>query len=101
MARGPERPGRGLSHDYRFGLMAAALLAAEAVAILLTTSDHILGVDGIYYARYAKNLVDHGAFSLSASPPWEPSAYRTPGYPLFLAALRLIGGNSVLIVRVA
>lgn len=87
--------------DPRFAVAAGLILVAAAALIIPFSGNHIIGVDGIGYERYAKNLVDHSVFSPAASAPFEPSIYRTPGYPLFLAALRLIGGGSVVIVRIA
>jgi hypothetical protein len=48
---------------------------------------------GEYYA-IARNLVEHGAFSQSETPPFVPDTWRTPGYPLFLAAIMLVVGKS-------
>jgi 4-amino-4-deoxy-L-arabinose transferase-like glycosyltransferase len=87
--------------DYRFAAVAGLILLVEAVAIIAMTDDQIIGVDGRNYELYARNLIDHGAYSAEAVAPYDPSMYRTPGYPLFLAALRLIGGDSVVIVRIA
>ncbi|MCH8967192.1 MAG: glycosyltransferase family 39 protein [Planctomycetes bacterium] len=48
---------------------------------------------GEYYA-IAKNVAAHGTFSLSESPPLDPDTWRTPGYPLVLAAFLLLFGSS-------
>jgi len=48
---------------------------------------------GEYYA-IARNLVEHGVFSQSETPPFVPDTWRTPGYPLFLAAIMLVAGKS-------
>ncbi len=48
------------------------------------------GGDSPGYMLLAKNLVEHGAFSLSDTSPYIPSNIRTPGYPLFLAIIYLI-----------
>lgn len=47
-----------------------------------------LRADAGEYAQYAKNLVDHGTYSLSATVPPPPDSFRSPGYALFLAACR-------------
>ena len=88
----------------RFGALATLLLGAEAVAVLLLSGEgrhRILGHDGVEYERYARNLVDHGAFSNAVHAPYAPSVFRTPGYPTLLAAIRLAAGDSLLAVRVA
>jgi hypothetical protein len=46
------------------------------------------------YYRIACNIVDHGTFSQSDSPPLKPDTWRTPGYPVFLAMLMLVVGRS-------
>jgi 4-amino-4-deoxy-L-arabinose transferase-like glycosyltransferase len=98
------RPGPRTSRfDLRFAGACALLLVAEALCILLLTGseyDRIVGGDGPEYVRYARNLVDNGVFSRAAAAPYDPSIYRTPGYPFFLAGLRLFAGDSLLIVRV-
>jgi len=48
---------------------------------------------GEYYT-IASNLVEHGTFSQSESPPLLPDTWRTPGYPLLLAGVMLVPGNS-------
>jgi 4-amino-4-deoxy-L-arabinose transferase-like glycosyltransferase len=95
--------GKTLWPSRGFAAALFALLAIETAAILALSAEgrhSITSPDGVVYNRFATNLVDHGAFSAATSAPFEPSVYRTPGYPLFLAALRLIGGDSLLLVRV-
>ena len=46
------------------------------------------------YHALARSLVEHGAFSQSEAPPFAPDTWRTPGYPLFLAAIMLVVGKS-------
>ncbi len=45
------------------------------------------------YHAIARNIVEHGAFSQSQTPPLEPDTWRTPGYPLFLALTMLLVGE--------
>ena len=51
-------------------------------------------LDAKEYYQIACNLVDHGVFSQSKSEPYKPDTWRTPGYPVFLAALIIIFGKS-------
>lgn len=53
-----------------------------------------LRADAGQYAQYASNLLEHGVHSLSTQNPPPPDSYRSPGYPLFLALCRLLGGGS-------
>lgn len=48
---------------------------------------------GEYYAL-AKNIVRHGAFSQNEAAPFSPDTWRTPGYPMLLAAGMLLVGDS-------
>jgi hypothetical protein len=48
---------------------------------------------GEYY-NIARNLVGHAAFSSADAPPFVPDTWRTPGYPLFLAASVFVVGSS-------
>lgn len=63
------------------------------------TTPQLLGGDARDYHRLAENLVRHGAYSLQDHPPYGPSAYRTPGYPLFLAAIYATLGPAPWLIR--
>lgn len=53
-----------------------------------------LRADAGQYAQYAHNLVEHGVYSLAAGEDAPaPDSFRSPGYPLFLAACRVVGGD--------
>ena len=43
------------------------------------------------YVDLAQNLLQFGEFSRSEAPPFVPEIFRTPGYPVFLAVINLIG----------
>ncbi|MFN8453197.1 MAG: glycosyltransferase family 39 protein [Anaerolineae bacterium] len=42
----------------------------------------------------AQNIVNHGVFSQTNTPPFSPDIERTPIYPLFLATILVVFGNS-------
>ena len=46
------------------------------------------------FHRIGVNVARHGVFSDHTEPPYEPDTWRTPGYPLFLAAVVLLAGES-------
>ena len=46
------------------------------------------------YYQLAINLFQHGVFSSSSAAPFHPDAFRTPGYPLFLALIFFLAGSS-------
>ena len=51
-----------------------------------------LAADAGQYAQYASNLCEHATFSLAKESPPPPDSFRSPGYPLFLAACRWLAG---------
>lgn len=51
------------------------------------------GGDSPGYVRLAKNLIKHRTFSSQPDEPFTPDTFRTPGYPLFLAAIHFLFGN--------
>jgi len=68
----------------------------KAVLGIWVFSDNPQGVfessDSYEYHRLALNIIRHGSFSQSPSPPLEPETIRTPGYPFLVAGLyQLIG----------
>ncbi len=52
-------------------------------------------LDSQEYYQIARNVAEHGTFSQSTEPPRRPDTWRTPGYPLFLAGVMLVGGGAV------
>ncbi len=56
--------------------------------------------DEVTYHQLAVNLIEHSSFSTAAAPPYYPTVWRVIGYPLFLAAVHTIFGDSLLAVRV-
>lgn len=76
----------------RFFLACGGLLMLEVIA-LLAFGDRALTGDERQYVAYATHLIEDGSFSLGEGP----SLYRTPGYPAFLAALRLVDGSLALV----
>jgi 4-amino-4-deoxy-L-arabinose transferase-like glycosyltransferase len=54
--------------------------------------------DSEKYIIYAENIMEGKGFSLQKDPPYAPSAFNTPLYPLFIATIYKIFGKNVLIV---
>ena len=69
-------------------------LAARAAFVVGAEMPAPLRVDAGEYAQYAYNLVEHGVYSMSKQPEPLPDSFRSPGFPLFLALCRLLGGDS-------
>ena len=86
------------------------VLAVAAAILLLALGSRVFlalwlandeSDDGRLYSLIARNVVEHGSFSIEEWPPWEPTYIRMPGYPLFLAAVYgTFGGGSDGAVRV-
>ena len=81
------------------------LLVASALvhgSLLIATAWRSGGIDAHAFNsldcgefhRIGVNVARHGVFSDHAEPPLEPDTWRTPGYPLFLAAVVLLAGES-------
>jgi len=70
------------------------------VLVGLDPNRTFFGGDSHQYHVLATNLLDRGIFSLQTSPPYEPDIFRTPGYPLFMAAIYGISGHSLLALAV-
>lgn len=56
--------------------------------------------DSFVYADLAANVAGHGVFSQAHGEPRAPSAYKPPGYPVFLAGLLRLGVDTPRQVRV-
>lgn len=50
--------------------------------------------DAASYRGAALTLLEHGVFSYSTSAPFEPTAYRPPGYTAFQAAVAALSGST-------
>lgn len=76
------------------------MLALAGLALLLRVSflssyDHIPVSDESDYLELASNLVESGVYSLQG----EPTAFRPPAYPAFVAIVHLVFGTSIIAVR--
>ena len=52
-----------------------------------------LFIDSQAYKTTALNVINHHVFSYNNAPPYEPSGFRAPGYPLWLALIYLVFGS--------
>ena len=75
---------------YLYFLMLFLELIVAAIILGRFGFDFYQGGDSPGYMTIAKNFVDHGVFSFDNTPPYTPTNFRTPGYPLFLALIYLI-----------
>ncbi len=92
------RPWRRYAAVFLLGLI------LRVPVLLLVAADPSRAVppgDAPGYLQLAVNLFGHGVFSQQTGPPFFPDAYRTPGYPLFLALIFRTTGISVIAVAAA
>ncbi|MEW5736758.1 MAG: tetratricopeptide repeat protein, partial [Thermodesulfobacteriota bacterium] len=66
-------------------LVLFALVARVQCARTLVI-DLPIRADGVDYLNYATNLVQHGFLSMNIGPGAKPDSFRSPGYPLLIAA---------------
>jgi len=55
------------------------------------TKGEAYSADSYLYLHLADNICKHLVFSRDTLPPFTPEVFRTPGYPVFLAILKLLG----------
>lgn len=53
--------------------------------------------DSREYRQIAKNIIAGNGYSLKVKPPYKPTVYRAPGYPLYLASLYLFNDSNFFI----
>jgi hypothetical protein len=75
------------------------LFATPGIVAVATLQNGVIG-DGPEYHQLAVNLLQHHVFSEAHGIPYEPSVFRTPGYPLFLAAIYPLTHRSTGAVRI-
>ncbi len=83
-------------------LIALTLLALGIRAAYVATAvvDNPIRADAAQYVRYGYNLAFHGVYSSAQAPDvLEPDSFRSPGYPLQLAALLALVDNPAAFYR--
>lgn len=90
----------------------ATKIATAVVVIVLIEMVAVLAIghranapvesgDGTDYHNLAVNLLQAHIYSRDAGPPLQPTMYRSPGYPLFLAGIYAVTGPSPPAVRIS
>jgi 4-amino-4-deoxy-L-arabinose transferase-like glycosyltransferase len=75
------------------------IVTVQALALFWKGELVPMSGDAPEYHRIAVNLLQHHGYSASKAPPYEPTTYKTPGYPFFLAFAYALSGQSLLFVR--
>jgi hypothetical protein len=76
-------------------LLLGLIVFAAAVAFHLTIATYLADQqpgDSRVYIQLARNVVEQGVFSVDATPPYNPTLIRMPGYPFFLIGVYEING---------
>jgi 4-amino-4-deoxy-L-arabinose transferase-like glycosyltransferase len=74
----------------RIAIGVAAAVFIFGIVYGVSLEDRLRFPDEREYLTLADNLVDHGAYTRDGT---QPTAYRPPGYPVALAALRWLGAD--------
>ena len=75
-------------------LVGLGIFAVAVASGVYWGTDVVQGGDAPEYRRLAENILEGHGFSLSVGSPYEPTARRAPGYPLFLALVYTVFGRS-------
>jgi 4-amino-4-deoxy-L-arabinose transferase-like glycosyltransferase len=85
-----------------FGIFAVAAITGVAILIFVYFQVYVSkgerafyagGGDSQEYLTLADNVLAGRGFSIYTDPPYEIGATRTPGYPLIIALIKLVGGE--------
>jgi len=83
------------------GILFIAALFIRIQFVKLTIDGITIVRDAKQYVQYAKNLVDYGVYSKTASSQDpQPDSHRSPGYPVFIALTMSAGGEDFLPILV-
>lgn len=77
-------------------------VALNALAFARVNPDRIVpGTDSTQYDLMARQLAADRGFTLEAEPPFVPTQFREPGYPLLVATIYRLSGSNVEVVVAA
>ena len=80
-------------------LALVALVTLTALAFARVNPDRIVeGTDSPQYDLMARQLAAGRGFTLADAPPYVPTLFREPGYPLLVAAVYRLGGLDTVVV---
>ena len=90
-----------VSRGELFILFLAALTVRIAYVIWLSSDPTLfLAEDSVYFLQLANNLTVTGQFVAGESGAFSPETERVPGYPLFVALVRAVSGDSPITLAV-
>ncbi len=84
------------NNKYIFALLVLGLIIR--VGYILTLENSVYWEDETDYMRLSESIVTGNGF---VNPDGQPTAFRAPGYPVFLAALNVVGIKGILPIRIA
>ncbi|HZS44620.1 MAG TPA: glycosyltransferase family 39 protein [Blastocatellia bacterium] len=86
--------------DHRRFVLFFTIVALIIRLYLVAVFPHI-GGDTIVYEKLANDIIATHTFSISDSAPYVPNDIRTPGYPLFIAAIYVVFRHHETPIRLA
>ena len=77
--------------QFSFIVALLIILRILLLAYFILTGGGYIYPDSPVYIELASNLIEHQVLSMSQHAPFIPDVFRTPGYPAFLALIRILG----------
>ena len=84
------------NNKYIFALLVLGLIIR--VGYILTLENSVHWVDEVDFIRLSESIAAGKGY---VNPEGQPTAFRAPGYPVFLAALNVVGIKGILPIRIA
>lgn len=97
-APAPSALGTGATWQ-RLAILAAIALAVRVIVYVMI--DYHVRADAEDYDRMGLALVERHVVTLAIAPPFEPTMFRPPGYPMFIGAIYAVFGHSYGAVKIA
>jgi 4-amino-4-deoxy-L-arabinose transferase-like glycosyltransferase len=81
--------------NFRLLIILVVLVRIIAFVYFVMIEGQYMTFDSPPYLNLAENIIDNQVFSTAKQPPFSAHVWRTPGYPLFLAFISLLGMKSL------
>jgi 4-amino-4-deoxy-L-arabinose transferase-like glycosyltransferase len=81
-------------------ILLALLLRSSLLLVACRYPERMIRRDTTEYLQLATNLVQGKGFSQKQLPPYQPDVVHTPVYPVFLAMIEAVIGNSLIAIAI-